>query len=348
MKYILLILITISPLFSESKLHEGEIDGAKYQILSAEKPSGKVLLLAHGYRKKDQPLSAGFDTDGVMAKSLLADGWTIASTSYRRNGWIIDDALTDLRSLQDKVAKIQGKPAFTLVIGNSMGGQIAVLAAEGGLKIDGAITTGAALQDYPKRGMSPKITFAPKVPVILLINQEANRPLSVNYQKKAGDKLCALWKIERPGHCNVSDVEKLSAIRALEDWKAGKEVARHKDATAPIPDHPSTATQSGSSLIGKASHVSGSWGNITTTFVNGDLKKLGVELQDKLIVSTGEKSQILILARHYNEVPQGKGAAFLTPEGYLRVQLNGGSLAKKLGVEKDAELTLGMPKKDSN
>jgi hypothetical protein len=112
--------------------------------------------------------------------------------------------------------------------------------------------------------------------------------MSDNYQKKAAKGLCALWKIECPGHCNVAELEKLSALRALEDWKAGKEVLRKKNATQPIPDLPSTARKSGSESVGRTSHVNGSWGNIMTTFVQSDLKALKADLKDTLEVKVGE------------------------------------------------------------
>ena len=336
-KILSILLATTSFLWSQTKLHEGVIEGAKFKILSAEKPSGKVLLLAHGYRNEDQILSADFCVDGTLSKNLLRDGWTIASTSFRRNGWIIDDALADLRALQTKITELQGKPNETYLIGNSMGGQIATLAAEGALDIHGAITTGVALQDYPKQELNPKITYLPKVPLIHLINQESNRRMAVTYHKKAGDKLCAYWKIERPGHCNVSDSEKLSAINALQDWKAGKNVDRIKDATMPIPEQPSTSKVA---LIGTATEISESWGNITTSFVKADLTTLGVSHKDTLIVNVGQKSQSLTLASHYDQVPQKEGAAYLNSEGYLRIQFNGDNLAKKLKIKTGDSLNL--------
>ncbi|MGJ8724627.1 MAG: alpha/beta hydrolase [Roseibacillus sp.] len=217
MKVFFLLLVFASSTLAETKIQEGEIEGAKFLILSPEKPNGKVLLLAHGYRPEGAPLSARFSTDGEMETTLTDEGWVIASTSYRRNGWIIDDALTDLAALQAKVTELHGETTRTFILGNSMGGQIAALAAEGKLAVDGAIGTGTALQDYPKEDYNPQLSYAPKVPFILLINQEANRPMSETYFEKAGDKFTALWKIERPGHCNVSDSEKLYAINTLDD-----------------------------------------------------------------------------------------------------------------------------------
>ncbi len=334
----LFILLAIASISSAAPLvHEGEVEGARYLILSPEKPNGKVLLLAHGYRPVDAPLSAQFKIDGTMETTLSNEGWVIASTSYRRNGWIIDDAFADLKALQEQVAKLHGKASRTYILGNSMGGQIAVLAAEGKLNVDGAIGIGSALQDYPKDEMSPLLKYSPKVPLILLINQEANRPMSETYFKKAGNEFAALWKVERKGHCNTSDREKLAAIHGLDDWLDGKDVARETDATEPIPEHPSTARIS---MTGSITHLSESWGNLTTSFVSDDLETLNAKLKDTLIVSAGDATEAVTLIQHYSLLPQGKGAAYLSPDGFLVLQINGGNLAKKLGVTSSDEVTI--------
>ncbi len=337
MKCFIILLAITSISYSAPLVHEGEIEGAKYLILSPKKPNGKVLLLAHGYRPDDAPLSAQFKTDGTMETTLSNEGWVIASTSYRRNGWIIDDAFADLKALQDQVAKLHGKASRTFIIGNSMGGQIATLAAEGKLSVDGAIGIGSALQDYPKKDLSPLLKYAPKVPLILLINQEANRPMSETYFKKAGKEYTALWKIERAGHCNTSDSEKLAAIRGLDDWLDGKDVAKEKDATEPIPKHPSTARIT---MTGSITYLSESWGSLTTSFVSDDLSSLGVKLKDTFVVSAGDTSQVVTLTEHYSLLPQEKGAAYLSPDGFLVFQINGANLAKKLGVKNSDEITI--------
>ena len=235
MKAFCLFLASTSFVFAEPKIQEGEIEGAKFLVLSPEKPNGKVLLLAHGWRPEDAALSAKFSTDSALETALMAEGWVIASTSYRRNGWIIDDALTDLAALQAKVTELHGEATRTFILGTSMGGRIAVLAAEGKLAVDGAIAIGSSLQDFPKESDTAQLNYTPKVPLILLINQETNREWSKKYHEKAGEKFTAFWKIERPGHCNVSDLEKLTAIRALEGWLDGEKIPRQKDATEAIP-----------------------------------------------------------------------------------------------------------------
>ncbi len=334
----LFILLAITSISSSAPLvHEGEIEGARYLILSPEKPNGKLLLLAHGYRPDDAPLSAQFDTDGAMEATLSNEGWVIASTSYRRNGWIIDDAFADLKALQEQVAKLHGKASHTYILGNSMGGQIAVLAAEGKLAVDGAIGIGTALQDFPKEDYNPSLNYSPKVPLILLINQEANRPMSETYFEKAGKEFTALWKIERPGHCNTGDSEELAAIRGLDDWLDGKEVAREKDATLPIPNPPSTARIS---MTGDITHVSEAWGNMTTTFVSKDLENLGIRMEDKFVVRVGEAKQVVTLTHHYSGVEAGEGAAFISPNGFLVLMTRNENLAVKLGVANSDKVTL--------
>ncbi len=337
MKVLILFLTFYSMAYSETIVHEGEIQGAKYLILSPKKPNGKVLLLAHGYRPDNAPLSAQFDTGSSMMTTLSNEGWVIASTSYRRNGWIIDDAFADLSALQEQVAKLHGKPSRSYILGNSMGGQIAVLAAEGKLKVDGAIAIGAALQDFPKKDFSPLLKYSPKVPVILLINQEANRPMSESYFKKAGKDFTALWKIERQGHCNTSDSEELAAIRGLDDWLDGKDVAREKDATVPIPKLPSTATIT---ITGSITHLSESWGTLTTSFVSDDLMALNAKLKDTLEVRAGEATQVVTLVEHYSLMSEKSGAAYLSPDGFLVLQINGDNLAKKLGVKNSDKITI--------
>lgn len=337
MKIAFIFLAIVSVASAAPVVQKGEIDGAKYLILSPEKPNGKVLLLAHGYRPDDAPLSAQFKIDGKMETILSNEGWVIASTSYRRNGWIIDDAFADLNALQQQVAKLHGKASRTYIMGNSMGGQIAALAAEGKLTVDGAIGIGSALQDFPKDDLSPLLKYSPKVPLILLINQEDNRPMSEAYFKKTGKEFTALWKIERPGHCNTSDSEKIAAIRGLDEWLGGKDVAREKDATEAIPEHPSTARIA---MTGNITHLNESWGNLTTSFVSDDLETLDVKLKDTIVVRAGDATQAVTLIEHYSLLPQGTGAAYLSPDGFLVLQINGRNLAKKLGVKSSDEVTI--------
>ena len=108
----------------------GSIAGSKYVIAVPREPSGKLLMFAHGLRTQDAPLSAAVDLSSPMNKALLADGWIVASASFRRNGWIVDEAMEDLDNLYTYIAITFGEPDQTLVMGNTMGGHIVVRMAE--------------------------------------------------------------------------------------------------------------------------------------------------------------------------------------------------------------------------
>ncbi|MGJ8724626.1 MAG: SAM hydroxide adenosyltransferase [Roseibacillus sp.] len=112
---------------------------------------------------------------------------------------------------------------------------------------------------------------------------------------------------------------------------------RKQDATQPIPQYPSTAQVS---LTGSITHLNESWGNLTTSFVASDLETLGVKLNDELLITSGDNEQVVTLTQHYSLLPQGKGAAYLTPNGYLVLQINGKNLAKELNTEASDKLTL--------
>ena len=85
------------------KLVTGEIHGAKFTIAAPEKWNGRLLLLAHGFRPDAAPLLADLDTDDAQFAALLREGWIIASTSYRRNGLIIRDAIVDYLAVRDEL-----------------------------------------------------------------------------------------------------------------------------------------------------------------------------------------------------------------------------------------------------
>lgn len=330
-----LLLSSYSSSWSETgtQIQKGVINGAKYTIAAPANPKGKLILFAHGYRPVKFPLSSDFSINGTFTKNLLADGWIIASTSYRRNGWIIEDALEDIKALRKKVRELYGKPSRCIIIGSSMGGLITTLAAEGFLdNIHGAIAIGAALQNYPKPEFYPTLKFAPKAPILFLTNQtELHYP--TQYCKRANSDKTAMWTIKRPGHCNVSDFEKWNALTTLDAWIDGKKIDLKKDGTIPPVKLPSTAQKNKHGLQGKITHINASWGNITTSFTLADVHSLKLKLKDSFIVKSPSSKLKVTLAQHYSELPAGAPVAFVTPNGYLRVQINRQSAAQVLKVK---------------
>lgn len=108
---------------------EGEIENSKYKIIVPEKPTGNIHIFCHGYRPKGIPLQALLNENSLLNKFLLGQGWIISATSYRREGYIIKDALDDCNNLRkfiiDKFCKEFDKEKYTGMVvleAESMGG----------------------------------------------------------------------------------------------------------------------------------------------------------------------------------------------------------------------------------
>ncbi len=99
-------------------LEEGVIQEARFLIALPEEWNGKLLIIAHGYVPEDQPLSADFSPEKEIYQDLLDGGWMIAGSSYRRNGFIIKDAIKDLELLHQHIVKAYGRPKTTLLQGS--------------------------------------------------------------------------------------------------------------------------------------------------------------------------------------------------------------------------------------
>lgn len=332
MRVLLLLLLCISCLRAE--VTRGEIGGAKFTMAAPDSWQGRLVLIAHGYRPENAPLGADLDVSDEFVAPLVKDGWAVAITSYRRNGWIIEDAILDLKALRDHIAEKHGGVKRCIVVGNSMGGLIGTLIVEGAMDgVQGVVNIGAFLGDPEKENaFYPSLTWKPKAPVLFLTNQdELEHPK--HYHAKAGAEMTALWEVRRDGHCNTSDAENLQAVLAVNAWIDGKAPDKEKDGTVPPPKRPSTATKTDGGLSGKIRMASESWGNLSTDFVAADLESLGLKIGDKAVVSNGENKLELSIVNYRSDVEQGKGALYVTPNGWVLIMINGGNAAKALGVK---------------
>ena len=117
---------------------KGEINGAAYEIVLPQKWNGTLVLYSHGYRQAEPapPDFTPVDRTAVPApgeevgRKLLEQGYALAGSAYRSNGWAVQEGVQAGEELyaffRDKV----GRPDRVYLWGDSLGGLITQTLAE--------------------------------------------------------------------------------------------------------------------------------------------------------------------------------------------------------------------------
>jgi pimeloyl-ACP methyl ester carboxylesterase len=118
----------------------GEIKGAPYEIkLPTTKWNGTLIIYNHGYRvaQPAPPDFAAVDRSALptgdytdVIDSLLAQGYAIAGSAFKTNGWDTLDAVADDEALHQFFVDKVGEPTRVYVMGDSLGGLITEMVAE--------------------------------------------------------------------------------------------------------------------------------------------------------------------------------------------------------------------------
>jgi len=123
-----LALINHSPATKAAPLElSGEIHGAPYRIRVPETWNGTLLIFAHGYRDKaDHPgeidnRNADVAPSAALEAPLLAQGFALAGSAYKDNGWAIKDAIQDVKDLAVFFRENVGEPQHTILVAASLG-----------------------------------------------------------------------------------------------------------------------------------------------------------------------------------------------------------------------------------
>lgn len=309
--------------------YKAELQQSRIMVAVPDNWNKNLLILAHGYRPEDAPLYADFSVDESYFKTLLDAGWLIASTSYRKNGLIIDEAVDDLNLLREYIIKKYGRPDMIFVDGRSMGGSIGIILSERYHdKYDGILSIDPAIKEWLH------VNYKPLVPIIFLCNRDEAPPVRDYLEKVNKDAVKpGLWIVRRDGHVNVNNDEELAALKAVVEYSHNRPVEMSKTFIIDYRYRPSGAIFNGSSASAKVMAINPEWGNIDTGFVYPDLEKLGISKGARFTVQFKEKRFKVMMAGTYDDVPKGEWVAFLTPEGFLRIARNLDSAVKLLGCK---------------
>lgn len=321
----------------------GEIDGALYRILApGEDWNGSLWIEAHGLRDDNgTPLIAELSPSAPFNAELLKRGWAVATTSYRRNGIIVDDAITDVLNLRDEAAARLGPPKVVVVEGSSMGGSIGTLLAESDTgEFTGVVAAGAALQIVAPEFTKRQLTHAPRIPIVFLTNQsELDGPAAyvaaVRAHHPDGDTVVpVLWKVLRDGHVNVNAPERLAALDAVVAWaETGKSPGDREDATVVIDAGPSTATVAADgSLRAKVTNLARVYGNLYTDLRPADFEQAGIKRGDSFTMKAPGGTFTVLYGKTYGDVPVGDWVAFPIAEGTIMISRNHANAAETAGL----------------
>ena len=333
---------------SEVTSLSGEVEGAEYAILLPEKHNGRVLLLAHGYWPESIPSGLSADWSDGLPKSFVKDGWIVATTSYRRNGWIMEDAARDLENLYELIAAaVRGDPGTVYLMGESMGGGIVTLPAEEpGGRLDGALAMGAYLfgpigaTEAGSTELGAHFSKQPEIPILYLTNRsEVEGPAAYVAASAKAPVPPVLWPVERTGHVNLNHAEQRAALAALVDWVESGVAASSKDGTVVM--HPeSTATIADGSASGEVIRLVPVYGNFITSFVREDIETLGIELGERFELTAAEETVSVLMGESYSDVGVGDWVSFWDAGGRLLICRNYIDAVGTLGLARLAEVVI--------
>jgi pimeloyl-ACP methyl ester carboxylesterase len=125
--------------------------GALYRICIPNQWNGDLVVYAHGYVAPQLPLSVPDDQIGgvSLSQTINQSGYAFATTSYSKNGLAIKEGLADVVDLYNIFISANARPRFVYIIGSSLGGTVAALAAEKFPKLfNGALSIAGPVGDF--------------------------------------------------------------------------------------------------------------------------------------------------------------------------------------------------------
>jgi pimeloyl-ACP methyl ester carboxylesterase len=337
------------------KVDVGHIAGANFAIA---RPPGewnhRILLLAHGYRPESAPLIADVHPERASIKAALDEGWIVATTSYRRNGLVVGDAIADLDALRAYIVASYGQADRVILEGESMGGLIVTIMAERDADLySGAVVFDATLYAKETNG-NVGLSLLPRIPLIFLATQrevpEARSYLTSLVARPAPVIQPVLFLIQREGHTNINQPEHLAAFRAINAWIDGgrealpqpKDQAHYFDATVVADPGPSSAVLLADNRGFRTSvaEVDAVYGNILLEAQAPDFARAGIPPMTFCTLQAGGKSYRTLYGRTYTDVKDGEWIVFPDADGRTVLSRNFADAATTSGLKVGDPVTL--------
>ena len=134
---------------------DGSAEGSLTRVCFPASWNGDLIVYAHGYVQPQAPLAVpGNVVGGTAVEDLInALGYAYATTSYRSNGLVADEAVDDIVAVEEMVRRtVRPDPARVFVVGVSEGGLVATLAVEREPgRYDGALAACGPIGDFARQ-----------------------------------------------------------------------------------------------------------------------------------------------------------------------------------------------------
>jgi hypothetical protein len=126
-----LFLVCAGATMAEPQIKEeiGKVDGAHFRILIPAQWNRSLVLWCGGYTPTPVVFRAG-DRRSELAVALVERGYALAETGYSRGGIAVDEAVRDSDALRKYFRHKYRRTAAVYVLGESMGGLIALKLVE--------------------------------------------------------------------------------------------------------------------------------------------------------------------------------------------------------------------------
>ena len=108
--------------------YQGVLDDAQYLIAVPPEWNGGLVMFAHGYQ--GEGAGSGLASREPLDHYLTNHGYAWASSGYRSKGHRPDLFLVDLLALRAQFIERFGRPRWTIIHGQSMGGHVAIASLE--------------------------------------------------------------------------------------------------------------------------------------------------------------------------------------------------------------------------
>lgn len=107
----------------------GTLAGAAYRFEVPADWNGELVMYLHGYEPSGLPRSFPLLQDD-FDRSMLAQGFAVARSAYRTQGWAVAEAMEDNERLREHVLRQLPGVKRTWLIGHSMGGHLVLATLE--------------------------------------------------------------------------------------------------------------------------------------------------------------------------------------------------------------------------